>query len=172
MTNFKIISNKVQGGTTPAMREAVKGKLGFLETKEGSQVKITVEPLENAVRTSISFVDTFNHHYRLTAQAETFYSSLDHLKDMIKRAVRKHHEKTRKNKRVEAEVVMDEEVSIAKEKVIVASVMSPEQAIQEMEDLGHDWYVFKNEDTKELAMVYRRFEGDYGLVNIRSITQG
>ena len=167
MTNFKIISNKVDGGTTPAMLEAVKGKLGFMDDLKSSEVKITVEPFDNYVRTSASFTDKYNHHYRLTAHGETFYSSLDELKDIIKRAVHKHHEKTRKNKRAEAEIVMDEEVSIAKEKVIVASVMAPEQAVQEMEDLGHDWYIFKNEETEELSMVYKRFADGYGMVIIK-----
>ena len=166
MTQFKIVSNKVEGGTTPAMIEAAESKLGFMEIPEDSIVKLTVEPFDNSVRTSASFTDTFNHHYKLTAHGETFYSSLDELKDMIKRAIRKHHEKTREGKRVHEDFVALEPM-VSREKVIITSPMSVDSAIAEMESLGHDWYLFQNEDTAETNMIYRRFEGDYGIVVIK-----
>lgn len=45
--------------------------------------------------------------------------------------------------------------------------MSVENAVGEMEALGHDWYVFRNENTKELSMIYCMFEGDYGIAVIK-----
>ena len=164
MIKFKIVSNKVEGGTTPAMMEAVQEKLGFIESTD--DVRITVEPYENHVKTSISFVDEYTHHYRLSTEGETFYSSLDILKDMVKRATRKYHEKTRKIQRV-AEDLHDDAPLIAKEKIIVISDQSVEDAIEEMEELGHDWFLFRNEDTGEASLVYRRFDNNYGLVVIK-----
>ena len=166
MTQFKIISNKVEGGTTPAMMEAVQSKLSFLKSKDDSEIKITVEPYDNHIKTSISYVDEFNHHYRLSAEGETFYASLDYLKDMVKRSTRKYHEKKRQSARSK-EYSEEMTPSLVKEKVIIISNQSVESAIIEMEELGHDWFLFRNEDTEEACLVYRRFDGDYGLVRIR-----
>ncbi len=42
--------------------------------------------------------------------------------------------------------------------------MSVDAAIQQMELLGHDFFLFYNDDTKALNLVYRRLDGDYGLI--------
>lgn len=42
--------------------------------------------------------------------------------------------------------------------------MSPEDAVHAMEELGHDFYVFMNAGTNGCAVVYRRKDGHYGLI--------
>ena len=42
--------------------------------------------------------------------------------------------------------------------------MSPEEAIEQMELLGHDFFVFYNADGGQFNVVYRRRDGDYGLI--------
>ena len=42
--------------------------------------------------------------------------------------------------------------------------MSLDEAILQMELLSHDFYVFRNAKTDEVNVVYRRHEGDYGLI--------
>jgi putative sigma-54 modulation protein len=53
---------------------------------------------------------------------------------------------------------------IAKLKKFPVKPMSPEEATMQMELLGHDFYVFKNSDTNSVNVVYRRKDGDYGLI--------
>lgn len=42
--------------------------------------------------------------------------------------------------------------------------MTETQAIKEMESISHDFYIFKNSNTKRLSIIYKRDEGDYGLI--------
>ncbi len=58
----------------------------------------------------------------------------------------------------------EEAPRIVRVKEFVAEPMDPEEAIEQMELLGHDFYVFFNPDTKSLNVVYRRRDGNYGLL--------
>ena len=42
--------------------------------------------------------------------------------------------------------------------------MDPEEAVFQMEALGHDFFVFRNAKTDEINVVYRRKDGNYGLI--------
>lgn len=42
--------------------------------------------------------------------------------------------------------------------------MNVEEAVLQMELVGHDFYVFKNSETDEIATVYKRNNGGYGLI--------
>jgi putative sigma-54 modulation protein len=42
--------------------------------------------------------------------------------------------------------------------------MAPEEAALQLELVGHDFYVFTNSETDEMAVVYRRRDGNYGLI--------
>ncbi|HHW26939.1 MAG TPA: ribosome-associated translation inhibitor RaiA [Firmicutes bacterium] len=53
---------------------------------------------------------------------------------------------------------------IAKVKKFPVKPMSPEEATMQMELLGHDFYVFRNSETGSVNVVYRRKDGDYGLI--------
>ena len=42
--------------------------------------------------------------------------------------------------------------------------MAPEDAAMEMDALGHDFYVFRNVDTDQVAVIYLREDGHYGVI--------
>ena len=46
-----------------------------------------------------------------------------------------------------------------------SETMSPQDAIGHMEDLGHDFFIFLNENTARVGVVYRRKDGSTGLLN-------
>ncbi len=54
--------------------------------------------------------------------------------------------------------------SIARTKTFSVTPMSPEEAIEQMELLGHDFFVFYNSDVDGINVLYRRRTGDYGLL--------
>ncbi|HET9382172.1 MAG TPA: ribosome-associated translation inhibitor RaiA [Streptomyces sp.] len=59
---------------------------------------------------------------------------------------------------------------VVREKTHVAAPMSLDQALYEMELVGHDFYLFVDSDTKEPAVVYRRHAYDYGVIHLRTDT--
>ena len=58
----------------------------------------------------------------------------------------------------------DEEPAIVKSKKIPIKPLSPEEAVLQMELLGHAFFMFRNDQTAEINVVYRRHNGDYGLI--------
>jgi putative sigma-54 modulation protein len=69
---------------------------------------------------------------------------------------------------VEMEAVAEVEVepvgSIVRTKTFLVTPMNPEEAIEQMELLGHDFFVFYNSDVDGINVLYRRRTGDYGLL--------
>ena len=56
------------------------------------------------------------------------------------------------------------EYNIAREKRFMVEPMSEQEAILQMNMLGHTFFMFRNSDTKELNIVYRRHDDTYGLL--------
>jgi hypothetical protein len=55
---------------------------------------------------------------------------------------------------------------VVREKTHVAGPMSLDQALYEMELVGHDFYLFVDSETKEPSVVYRRHAYDYGVIHL------
>jgi putative sigma-54 modulation protein len=70
----------------------------------------------------------------------------------------------------ETDEVEDEGVTprIVKTKHFMTKPMAPEEAALQLELVGHDFYVFTNSETNETAVVYRRRDGNYGLIEAQS----
>ena len=56
---------------------------------------------------------------------------------------------------------------IVKHKIIETKPMDEEEAILQMELLGHDFFVFKNSNTDEFNILYKRKEGNYGIIETK-----
>ena len=102
------------------------------------------------------------------------YAAIDLVSDKIERQIRKNKTKARKNlKQVivfnDFDVNDNEDVddSIVKRKIIDTKPMSEEEAILQMELIGHDFFLFKNDKTSELCVVYKRKEGGYGVLEAK-----
>lgn len=103
------------------------------------------------------------------------YASIDKVSDKIERQIRKN--KTRMNKKVSKDLTMDfilnfEEPEendnvIVKRKVIEDKPMSEEEAILQMELLGHEFFAFRNMETKDINILYKRKDGDYGILELK-----
>ena len=103
------------------------------------------------------------------------YASIDKVSDKIERQIRKN--KTRMSKRVNKEYIRgfvldfdepdENNKTIVKRKTIENKPMSEEEAILQMELLGHEFFVFKDVDTNDVNVLYKRKDGDYGILNIK-----
>lgn len=66
--------------------------------------------------------------------------------------------------RTEIESVEEFQPRIARRKNFPMKSMSPEEAARQMELLSHTFFVFLNDETQRVAVLYRRESGDYGLI--------
>ena len=107
-------------------------------------------------------------------QHNDLYAAIDKVSDIIERQIRKNKTKLkRRHKETPTEFVLDFEVEeenkneIVKRKVIDGKPMSEEEAILQMELVNHDFFAFKNAGTGNAEILYKRKEGDYGILEIK-----
>ena len=62
------------------------------------------------------------------------------------------------------EVAEEKEFNIVRTKRFAVKPMSPEEAILQMNLLGHSFFVFRNTDDNSISVVYRRNNGGYGMI--------
>ncbi len=62
----------------------------------------------------------------------------------------------------------ESEPRVARTKTVTLKPMSPEEAALQMELLGHDFFLFRNAESELVSVVYRRTDGDYGLIECES----
>ena len=101
-------------------------------------------------------------------------ASIDLLADKLERQVKRYRQKRRHeherhgraNGAVPGAVSIpsQEGAMIVKTKQFVLNAMSPEEAVEQLELIGHDFFVFRNDDSGEINVVYRRRDGDYGVI--------
>lgn len=117
----------------------------------------------------------------LTLRAEEtssdMYGSIDLVTDKLERQIRKYKTKVNRKSRekgyknmdfvpdVEDEPVSDD-LKIVRTKQISLKPMDPEEAVLQMDMLGHDFFVFEGAETNGTSVVYRRKDGRYGLIEI------
>ena len=83
--------------------------------------------------------------------------------------MRKYKSKLMSRERVmivyEDEVVEDEDINeVVKRKKVYLKPMNEEEAIVQMELLGHDFYVFKDIENEKVNVLYKRYDGSYGII--------
>jgi putative sigma-54 modulation protein len=99
-------------------------------------------------------------------------ASIDQLADKLERQVTRYREKRRRHgirgeHAHEQAPALPEDLDglpIVKTKQFAIKPMSPEEAVLQLELIGHDFFVFRNADTSEVNVVYRRRGGGYGLI--------
>jgi putative sigma-54 modulation protein len=109
------------------------------------------------------------------ATGGTYQAALDTVLDKAERQAVEHKRKPRVHARDEQEKQLlrriadgtaepDRERRVVKSKRFAITPMFEEDAIAEMEELGHQFFVFVNAETERVAIVYARKDGDYGVI--------
>lgn len=137
-----------------------------------AQVKTRTEG-ETDKRVEIT-VRVKKHLYRAEAQAQDVFSALDTALNNLERQIRKQKSKIEKKIRDYAylkEALRDapqeetpEESQIIRKKQFPLHPMNEEEAALQMELLGHAFHLFLNGQTGKVALIYKRRDGHYGLI--------
>ncbi len=112
---------------------------------------------------------------RSRAAGGTYQEALDTVVDRVERQAIDHKEKPRVRARPEEEKAILRKIAdgtaepggerqIVKTKRFAIEPMFEEDAVAAMEDLGHDFYVFVNAETERIGVLYRRRDGNFGLI--------
>ncbi|WP_058486290.1 ribosome hibernation-promoting factor, HPF/YfiA family [Defluviitalea phaphyphila] len=162
---------------TNALQEKIMDKLSKLEkffvSDTEAQVTLSVEKLRHIIEVTIPFQGTI---LRAEVEDKDMYAAIDEVVDILERQLLKFKnrlkDKHRENspfkqefiKNIEEEKGKDEEIIIQKTKRFAIKPMNVEEAAMQMDLLGHNFFVFRNAETDEVNVVYKRKNGTYGLI--------
>lgn len=172
---FNIRGKKVE--ITDAIKNYIETKIGkldkYFENPEEltATVVIRIRGVEQIVEVTIPAKGVI---LRAEESHKDLYAAIDLVSEKIERQIRKNKTRLHKhNKRKDkvAEFVLDFEVdskekeeTIVKRKQIDMKPMSEEEAILQMDLLGHAFFVFKEEETGNVCILYRRKDNNYGII--------
>ena len=168
---IKIRGNKID--ITDSMKEYVKEKLSKLDKYSleefEANVLVKVRNYTQKVEVTIPLKTLI---LRAEEEASDFYSAIDLVVNKLERQIRKNKTKLKRKeksgiKELNMENVLDipeEEEKEVKRKKIEIKPMSMEEAILQMELLGHNFYMYKDSDLDSIALVYKRHDGGYGVI--------
>ena len=158
---------------TQGMQEKVENKLKFLDKyliiDENLTANVVVKIHPNDVKVEIT-IPTKLAVLRAEVTHKDFYAAvdlaIDKLEDQIRRQKtrleRKHKDKLALSF-LENESEKEEDVYVRTKSISVVE-MDLEVAIMRMEMLGHDFFIYTDDETEKIAVVYRRHNGGYGLI--------
>jgi putative sigma-54 modulation protein len=154
-------------------RKSLEKKLAKLDRFFGEDVTAAVMVVTEGGRETVEItIKQGGMHYRAEKTTADRLDSLDQVVDALFRQIVKHKKKLEKrfHKTAFAEHHSDDyvgaepEYNIIRTKRFAMKPMDVEEAILQMDMIHHDFYVFRNSDTEEINVVYKRSGGSYGVI--------
>ena len=173
---FNIIGRRYD--VTDKIKDYVEKKLGKLDKffREESEARVVIGTIKDNDYIEAT-IYAGGMMYRAEASDKEILAAIDKIVDVIERQIRKN--KTRLEKKIKRDATLDnmlisgvpytegeetKEFEIVKTKRFVVKPMNAEEAILQMNLLGHTFFVFKNQDTDEMNVVYKRKDGKYAII--------
>ncbi len=171
---------------TKSIEEYIEKKLDFLDRYDKYIEHINIEVNDNRSESlSITYQVTISVKgglLRVEEKGADLYATIDLANDILKMKMEKYKERITNKKTEKEKISLTEEIQevneddsytdgayytpkIAKRKIYSDNrPLHPIEAIEQMEMLGHTSFLFKDIETGKYGMVYKRTDGDYGLI--------
>lgn len=161
---------------TDSLREVINDKCEKLDKYFHKDIPMTVtlssEKERHIVEATIPFAGAI---IRAEESTPDMYTSIDGVVDILERQIRKHKTKLQQRNRATEtirfeNVVADktteesDESKIVRTKRFPLKPMNKEEAVLQMDLLGHNFFVYMDGDTGDVNVVYKRKDGNYGLI--------
>ena len=173
---FKIIGRRYD--LTDKIKDYVEKKLGKLDKffKDESEARVVIGTIKDNDYIEAT-IYAGGMMYRAEASDKEILAAIDKIVDVIERQIRKN--KTRLEKKIKRDATIDnmllsggaytegeetKEFEVVKTKRFTVKPMSSEEAILQMNLLGHNFFVFKNQETDEMNIVYKRRDVKYAII--------
>lgn len=159
---------------TEGLKSAVYDKLDRLEKyfNEDTEVIVTfsVEKERQKMEVTIPIKGSI---IRAEQVSDDMYVSIDLVTEVIERQISRHKKKLVDKAQsaaffqksfIDEDIPDDDEINIIRSKKFAVKPMDPEEACVQMDLLGHSFFVFRNSETDEVNVVYKRKGNTYGLI--------
>lgn len=175
---MKIIISGKKLELTDGIKTAIEDKLGKLERylNPETEVKVTVSAKKATQKIEVTIIPISGPIIRAEDSEENLYAAIDIVYDKLKKQIRRYKNKLQDKHQSKDESIrfqMDEgieeddeslDIVIERRKKFDMKPMNPEEAVLQMELIGHGFYMFRNVDSDEISIVYKREDGGYGLI--------
>ena len=169
----KIRGEKIK--VTKSINDYIEDKLSILDkyfkrTDVDANILIKLKGKKQAIEVTIPYD---KHTLRSEESQDDLYAAIDLVIDKLERQIRKTKTKVKKQtKKSETFINFDydltkeekKENKIVKRKQLEMKPMDEEEAILELELLGHDFFIFKDIHTNSVNIIYKRRDGNYGII--------
>ena len=159
------------------LRSYVEKKFGKLDNyfSDDTEIHVTLSQQREDAKVEVT-IPMRGTTIRAEETSSDMYASIDLLKDVVEGQLRKNRKKLidrKQNKpsfssyfmeNLEDEEPQEESIKIVRSKRFAIKPMDPEEACFQMDMSGHSFYVFWNADTDQVNVVYKRKDGNYGLI--------
>lgn len=164
---------------TDSMKSYIEEKLGklnkYLKNSDGIRANVIVKVKNHEQRVEVT-IPLKTYILRTEEKEEDFYAAVDKAIDTLERQIRKN--KTRIMSKVKSttydfdmsgmetndSLEDEEDKKVVKRKKVEVKPMNEEEAILQMELLGHEFYMYKDSETNKPAVVYKRKDANYGII--------
>lgn len=159
------------------LEQRIETKLGKLDRYFGeeaeAEVKLRTEGEDKYIEITIRVQ---KHLYRAESRADDVFTALDLVLSNMERQIRKQKSKIEKRIRdyaymkeaLKNEAVTfdekEEDTQILRKKSFALTAITPDEAALQMEMLGHTFHLFLHAETGKVALIYKRKDGHYGLI--------
>ena len=175
---FQFLEKKLQ--IDPEVKTYAEKKVGKLDKffKQDSEATVSFSTERGRCRVEVTLKNN-GMFYRASELTNDMYASIDSAVASIERQIRKNKTRLEKKLRENAPVretspvvvspaddeEEDTDFSIVRTKRFAIKPMTPEEAILQMNLLGHEFFAFRNQENDEtFAIVYKRKNGGYGMI--------
>ncbi|MBO6112877.1 MAG: ribosome-associated translation inhibitor RaiA [Lachnospiraceae bacterium] len=171
--NFIIVGKNID--VTPGLKQAVEEKIGKLEKyfTQDTEIHVTLSVEKDRHKIEVT-IPVKGSIIRSEQVSNDMYVSIDLVEEIIERQLKKYKTKiidkeqeageSFRQEYIDKEYSDDDEIRIVRSKRFGIKPMYPEDACVQMELLGHNFYVFRNAETDEVNVVYKRKGNTYGLI--------
>lgn len=158
---------------TPALKKYAEEKIKkfsrYLSNISEAIITLSVEKYRHKVEVLLKVNGVLIQAEGITGE---IYSSIDEVVEKLERQVKKYKEKLVSHRKGEGKSAgtppeissADEAGKIIKNKKFELKPMSPDEAVMQMELLDKDFFVFANDNSGNINVIYRRKDGNFGLI--------
>ena len=155
------------------LKQVTAQKLGKLDKYFDQESKAKVSFKKEATTLTIEvMLDYAGRLVRATASGDNLYDQLDVVLPKLEGQIRKHRTRFDKHQKnsaykeaAEFAVKEEKQANVVKTKAFKLKPLTVDEAIEEMELLGHSFYVFLEAKTNTVQVLYKRNDGDLGLID-------
>ncbi|MCI4626683.1 MAG: ribosome-associated translation inhibitor RaiA [Candidatus Magnetoovum sp. WYHC-5] len=175
--NINITSRNFE--ITSAIKSYTEKKINklekFLSPVTETTIILSVEKHRHKVEV---LINVNGHHIQAEAITSEMYSAVDEVMEKLDRQIKKYKEKVGSKRKEGSKVASEaeegdtviphdeekESIKIIKKEQLKVKPMSPEEAAMQLDLLERDFFVFKNDKSTDINVIYKRKDGDLGLI--------